>query len=83
MQTLYDLSPAGLSQVLNEKHSKILQTKETINQADFLKTISKNFIDSVSQKLEGTAKLKCYFKGYILFLDLNQIMWKRWKLQSS
>ena len=47
MQTLYDLSPSGLTQVLNEKHGKILQNKETISQMDFLKITSKNFIDSV------------------------------------
>ena len=47
MQTLYDLSPAGLTQVLNEKHGKILQNKETISHIDFLKITSKHFIDSV------------------------------------
>ena len=47
MQTLYELSPAGFTQAFSEKHAKPFQSKEAINQADFLRMISKNFIDSV------------------------------------
>ena len=48
MQTLYELSPSGLSSLLNERQSKISQTKETISLNEFLKLASKNFIDCVS-----------------------------------
>ena len=61
MQSLYDLSPAGLSHAFGEKHSKILLSRETTSLTDFLKMVSKNFIESVTKK-QFLLKKKCFLK---------------------
>lgn len=50
MQSLYELSPGGLSQAISEKHGKILQSKDNIDMKEFVLNASRHFIDCINLK---------------------------------
>ncbi|RNA38786.1 Tubulin polyglutamylase complex subunit 1 [Brachionus plicatilis] len=48
MQSLYEISPPGLSVVLNEKQSKIVLCRNLVDSEDFIRNTSMIFIDSIN-----------------------------------
>ncbi|CAF0728373.1 unnamed protein product [Brachionus calyciflorus] len=48
MQSLFEISPSGLSAALNEKQSKIGLCKDFVDSEDFIRNASINFIDSIN-----------------------------------